>query len=133
MEEITETKSEVKPELVKVHIVDTKGESMLVQTADFKRYHVPASVVHDGQIDKADLNKCPLYGIQWEAYLGMDTITTEALALMLRQAGIYTLADLRVKDRQLIRIGSRLVGQVVRDAAKRADKVKPPRRNNAKR
>lgn len=122
------TEETVQPEFIKVQVVGQQGKSVLVQTADFKRYYVPASKVKDGQVDKGELEKAALYGIPWEAYLGMDTVTTEALALMLRQAGIYTLADLRVRDRQIIRIGTNLIGQVVREAAQRADQAKPPRR-----
>lgn len=122
------TEDEKQPEWIKVKIVGQQGKSALVQTADFRRYYLPASKVKDNQIDKTELDKAALYGVPWEAYLGMDTITTEALALMLRQAGIYTLADLKARDRQLIRIGTNLIGQVVRDAATRADKAKPPRR-----
>jgi len=120
--------TEIKPEYIKVSVVGGEGKSVLVQTADFKRYYMPRSKVKDGQVEKSDLERAALYGIPWEAYLGMDTITTEALALRLRQAGIYTLSDLRARDRQLIRIGTNFIGQVVREAAERADKAKPPRR-----
>lgn len=120
--------TETKPELITIRVVEIKGESALIQTADFKRYYAPVSKLNGDKIDKAELDKCQLYGVPWEAYLGTDVITAEVLALMLRQVGIYTLDDLHVRDRQLIRIGSRLVGRVVRDAAKRADEAKPPRR-----
>ena len=126
---MTEETAEPKPiEWVNIRVIGEKDKSLLVQTVDFKRFYVPRTKVHDGRIERTDLDKCALYGIPWEAYLGMDTITTEALALMLRQAGIYTLADLQARDRQLIRIGTNLVGRVVREAAIRADKAKPPRR-----
>ena len=114
--------------MVPVKVMGEQGKSLLIQTVDFKRYYVPRSKVKDNQIDQADLDKAAIYGIPWEAYLGLDTVTTEALALMLRQSGIYTRADLQQRDRQLIRIGTNLVGQVVREAAQRAEAAKPPRR-----
>lgn len=120
--------TETKPELITIRVVEIKGESALIQTADFKRYYAPVSKLDNNRIDKAELDKCQTYGIPWEAYLSMDVITAEALALMLRQVGIYTLGDLQVRDRQLIRVGSRLVGRVVRDAAGQAAQAKPPRR-----
>ena len=120
--------TEYKPEWISIRVIETQGKSAVIQTADFKRYYAPVSKIKDGKIERTDFDKAAFYGIPWEAYLGMDSITTEALALMLRQAGIYTLADLRVRDRQLIRIGTNLIGQAVRDAANRADKAKPPRR-----
>ena len=127
--EPTETIDGPKPEppRVPVRVIETKGKSALVQTEDFRRYYAPASKVKNGTIAQDDLDKCPEYGIPWEAYLGMDSITTGALALMLRQARIYTLADLQVRDRQLIRIGTNLIGRVVREAAERAAEAKPPR------
>jgi len=120
--------TEQEPEFIPIKVIEMRGKSALVQTADFKRYYAPVSKLNGDKIDKAELDKCQLYGVPWEAYLGTDVITAEVLALMLRQVGIYTLDDLHVRDRQLIRIGSRLVGRVVRDAAKRADEAKPPRR-----
>ena len=116
-------------EPIKVAVVGQQGKSALVQTEDFKRYYVPSGKVKDGQIDQQTLDRAVPYGIAWEAYLGMDAITTESLARMLRQAGIYTVADLNEKDRQLIRIGTSLIGQAVRDAAAKAEK-NPPRSNN---
>lgn len=127
--ESTEPVEEPAPEppRVPVRVIEVRGKSTLIQTDDFKRYYAPSSKVRARQIAQSDLDKCPPYGIPWEGYLGMDSITGEALALMLRQAGIYTLTDLQARDRQLIRIGTKLIGQVVRDAARRADKAKPPK------
>ena len=115
-------------ELVQVKTIHTEGKSVLVQTEDFRRYFVPSTKVKDGHIDKAELDKAALYGINWEAYLSVEDITVERLSEMLRRSGLYTLADLEQRDRRLIRIGTKLIGQVVRDAAKRADEAKPPRR-----
>jgi len=129
MEEMDE-RIEEPTQQVDVRVIETDGESLLIERLDnYRRYYAPASKVLDRQIAQPDLDKCPLYGIPWEDYLGLQDITADALALMLRQARIYTLADLRVRDRQLIRIGTNLIGKVVRDAATRADEAKPPRRN----
>jgi len=123
----TPTNPTPEPERILVRVIEEQGKSALVQTDDFRRYYAPTANIEDGAIAQGDLDQCPYYGIQWEAYLGMDSITTETLASMLRQAGIYTLDDLRDRDRQLIRIGTNLIGRVVRDAAQRAAEAKPPR------
>jgi hypothetical protein len=134
--EIIEPEPEPKPEpaRVPVRVIEVRGKSALIQTADFQRYYAPASKVKDGSIAQDDLDQCPTYGVPLEAYLGLGDVTADALALMLRQAGIYTLADLQVRDRQLIRIGTNLIGRVVRDAAQQAAKAKQPPRSkrNAK-
>ena len=135
LQELTENVELPAPEppRVRVRVIETRDKSALVQLEDFRRYYVPVSKITDGTVSQADLGQCPPYGIPWEAYLGMDSITTGALALMLRQAGIYTLADLKIRDRQLIRIGTNLIGRVVREAAGQAAKAKPPRsKRNAK-
>lgn len=121
------TEEQEQPVLVPVKIVGSKDKSTIVQTADFRRYYVPASKVKDNQVEQSVLDKGILYGIPWEQYI--DGITADSLALMLRQAGIYTLADLNVRDRQLIRIGTNTIGRVVRTAAGRAEDGKPPRRS----
>ena len=128
-QETTEPTPEPKPEppRVRVRVISERDKSVLIQTDDFRRYYAPASKVRDGTIAQADLDKCPLYGIPWEDYLGLGDVTADALALMLRQARIYTLDDLQVRDRQLIRIGTNTIGRVVRDAAERAAEAKPPR------
>jgi hypothetical protein len=112
---------------VQVRTMGHKGKSALVQTDDLKRYYVPANKVVDDMIDEDVLLKGVRYGIPWEAYLGMDSASCETLGLMLRKAGIYTLADLEVRDRQLIRIGTNFVGKAVREAARMAEQGKPPR------
>jgi len=114
------------PECVPVQVVGRKGTSALVQTDEFKRYYVPASRVKDGQVDKADLDKSVQYGIQWEAYL--EPILPEILVLWLRKRGIYTVDDLAARDRELIRIGTKLISQAVRQAAQEAAKRKPPKK-----
>ena len=115
------------PKRVQVRVMGHKGKSALVQTDDLKRYYVPANKVADDMIDEAVLLKGIRYGIPWEAYLGMDSASCETLGLMLRKAGIYTLDDLEVRDRQLIRIGTNFVGKAVREAARMAEQGKPPR------
>ena len=118
---------EQQPKLKRVQVMGHKGKSALVQTDDLKRYYVPANMVKDDMIDEAVLLKGIRYGIPWEAYLGMDSASCETLGLMLRKAGIYTLDDLEVRDRQLIRIGTNFVGKAVREAARMAEQGKPPR------
>jgi len=115
------------PARIKVRVIEEQGKSTLVQRADFRRYYVPTSKVVDGTVAQDDLDKCPLYGIPWEQYLGLDDMTADVLAWQLRHAGIYTLADLRVRDRQLIRIGTNTIGRAVREAADRAAQTKPPK------
>ena len=122
-----EEQQQPEPKRVRVQVVGAKGKSSLVQTDDLKRYYVPANRVRDGWIDEDVLLKGIRYGVPWEAYLGMDSASSEALGMMLRQAGIYTLADLQVRDRQLIRIGTNFIGKAVREAARMAEQGKPPR------
>jgi len=125
---MTEEKQPEQPQFIAVQIIGERGKSVLVQTGDFKRYFVPASKVKGGQVDRETLDKAVFHGIPWEDYLGLESISNEALALMLRQAGIYPLDDLQQRDRRLIRIGTRMIGQAVQDAARRAAETKPPRR-----
>jgi len=77
--------TEQEPEFIPIKVIEMRGKSALVQTADFKRYYAPVSKLNGDKIDKAELDKCQLYGVPWEAYLGTDVITAEVLALMLRQ------------------------------------------------
>lgn len=112
---------------VRVRTMGHKGKSVLVQTDDLKRYYVPASKVKDDMIDEDVLDKGVRYGVPWEQHLVFDDTSSERVGLMLRQAGIYTLADLEVRDRQLIRIGTNFIGRAVREAAQRAEQGKPPR------
>lgn len=124
---MTET-DEKQPELVPVRVIGERGRSVLVQTDDCKRWFVPTSKVKDGQVDRETLDKAVAHGVPWEDYLDLSNLTAEALALALRQAGIYTSDDLQQKDRKLIRISVNFIGQAVQEAAKRAAEVKPPRR-----
>ena len=114
-------------EPIRVVVVEVKGQSALVETPDHRRWFVPADKVQDGKVDADTMDKAALYGIPWEAYLNLDTLTTETLAGMLRKAGIYTSDDLKQRDRRLIRIGTLLIGQIVQDAAKRACEKQPRR------
>ncbi len=132
---IEETEQPIEqPTYVPIRVIETHGKSALIERVDdYRRYMAPIAKVGDREIDAAELEKCPLYGIPWERYLGLEDVTADAIAFSLRKVGIYTLADLQARDRQLIRIGTNLIGRVVRDAAERADAAKPPRRQkNAK-
>jgi len=115
-----------KQEPITVQVIGAQGRSTLVQTDDLRRWYVPSSKVKDGQVDKADLDKSPPYGIQWEAYL--EPILPETVALWLRKRGIYTADDLATRDRELIRIGTKLITEAVRQAAQEAAQQKPPKK-----
>lgn len=124
---MTEEQQQPEPKRVRVRVMGHKGKSALVQTDDLKRYYVPANMVRDDMIAKDVLEKGVRYGVPWEEYLGFDEASAETVGMMLRKAGIYTLADLEVRDRQLIRIGTNFIGRAVREAANRAEQGKPPR------
>lgn len=128
MSEQDEQTSDQAAERVHVCVIDTKGQSALVQTDDFKQWFVPVSAVSGNSIDRETLDRAILHGVPWESYIDTDAITGDGLARMLRKAGIHTQADLQQCDRRLIRIGTKLIGQAVQDAAQRARSAQPLRR-----
>ena len=123
---MTEETTEI--ELIPVHIIGEKGQSVFVQVEGPRRYYVPKSAVTDGKVPADVIAKGIEYGIRWEEYLDLSEITPDELASKLRKNGIWTHEDLQRRDRKLIRIATNTIGRAVQQAAKRAGERKPPRR-----
>lgn len=125
-EETKQDEEQLQPAvMVPVRVVGSKGQSVIVEREDRRRFYVPKKLVRDGQIDAVQLARGIEYGVNWEAYLG--PVQPEAIAFQLRKRGIYTVDDLAARDRELIRIGTKLITEAVRKAAKDAASRKPPK------
>lgn len=116
------------PELIPIRVLEESGRSVLVEVPGPRRYYVPKSKIKDGNIEGPTLDKAQEYGVRWEAFLEPPDLSPETIAAALRHAGIWTLDDLKQRDRQLIRIATNLIGKAVYDAAERAATGKLPRR-----
>jgi len=106
-----------------VRIVEARGKSALVEWEDggrLRRAFVPAKEVVDGACPAGVLEEAPAYGVPWEL-VDLSAVTPEAVAEQLRRRGIWTPADLRAKDRVLIRIATDAIGDAVWRAAKAAE------------
>ena len=120
-----------KAQPVPVRVVGEKGHSALVQWRGEhgpRRAYVPREAVDGGRVDADVLGKGIEYGVAWERYLDLSFVTAEVLAGKLRKAGLWNLDDLQLNDRQIIQIGTNLIGQAVWDAANAAAQRKPPKR-----
>jgi hypothetical protein len=117
---------QVTVEPVRVSVIGTQGHTTLVETKDRRRWYVPNQVVQDGRIEQQELDRAVHHGIQWEAYL--QPVQVEDIAHQLRRRGIYTVDDLAERDRELIRIGTKLITRAVRAAAQQAAHDEPPKR-----
>jgi hypothetical protein len=127
---MTEETEQPEIELIPVKIIGSKGRSVLiqVQVEGPQRYYVPKSAVVDNKVPADVIAKGIEYGIAWETYLDLSEITIDALASKLRRNGIWTQEDLEQQDRRLAQMAYNVIGRAVRQAAKRADQRKPPRR-----
>lgn len=130
MTEETEQPEQPEIELIPVKIIGSKGRSVLVQVEGPRRYYIPRSAVKDGQVEADVIAKGITYGIEWETYLDLSEITIAALASKLRRNGIWTQEDLEQKDRRGAQLAWNLIGRAVRQAVKRANERKPPRRKS---
>lgn len=115
-------------ELIPVKIIGSKGRSVLVQVEGPRRYYIPKSAVKDGSVEASVIAKGIEYGIDWEKYLDLSELTIDVVASKLRRNGIWTREDVQAKDRRIGQIAMNVIGKAVRQAAKRADERKPPRR-----
>lgn len=113
--------------MVPVQVLGTEGKSTLVAwdiDKTEKRGYVPAHLVM-GHADPGylvahdDLLPSLPYGIPFAELLKLK-VTPKRLETALHQAGIWTLEDLKQKDRVLIRIATDLIGAAVWAAAQEA-------------
>lgn len=108
---------------IAVRCLDVKGDSNLLEWQDkdgvSHRGYVPTVDTEDDEVDLEILDKAIPYGVPWAAFLDLSNITPQRVEQELHKRGIWTLADLQVKDRQLIRIGTDLITKAVRAAAKK--------------
>ena len=113
--------------MVQVQVLETEDKSTLVAwdlDKTEKRGYVPAHLVM-GHADTGylvaheDLLPSLPYGIPFAERLKLK-ISPKRLEAELHQAGIWTLADLKKKDRVLIRIATDLIGAAVWAAAQEA-------------
>ena len=104
-------------DLVDITIITNHGGSVVVEyQADGIPYRSsvdPLDLV-DGQCPRERLRDAP-YGIDWDFDLADLARKTE---LALKEAQIWTYADLQKKDRQLIRIATNVLGGAIWNAAK---------------
>ena len=127
-EETEQPQEESQPELVSVRVIEARGESVLVQVEGPQRYYIPKSAVKSNKVEADVIAKGIEYGIRWEDYLDLSDITIDGLASKLRRNGIWTQEDIQQKDRRIAQMAWNVIGKVVRQAAKRAEAGKPPRR-----
>jgi hypothetical protein len=109
------------PEMVPVRVIGAKGESALVEWeagGRLRRNFVPVDKIAEDACDAVALEVGIPYGLPWEVALDLSGVTPEAVADKLRRAGIWTLEDLRDRDRQLLRIGTDMIGSAVWKAAR---------------
>ena len=111
-----------------VKVVKAEGQAALVQFERdglLQRRIVPGTEVQDGRCsDEAlDLGIVPDCDVAWEALLDLGAITPATLSNALRSRGMWTMDDLKLYDRNLIGIGTNMIGAAVWDAAKRAEKT----------
>jgi len=123
-----ETIEQEQSELIPVRIIDKRGDSVLIQVEGPQRYYIPRSAVKAGKVEADVIAKGIEYGIAWETYLDLSEITIDVLASKLRRNGIWTEDDVRTKDRRIAQMAYNVIGKAVRQAAKRAEDRKPPRR-----
>jgi len=128
-DEITDIEQPI--EYIPVQVIAAKGDSVVIEVEGPQRYYVPKSTVMNGHVTADVIANGIEYGVHWEDYLDLSDITVDVLASRLRRNGIWTLDDLKQRDRKLLNLATNLIGKAVQQAAKRAEQRKPLRRNNA--
>lgn len=92
-----EPKKAKKPKLIKVRVVQRRGESALVEWLDGAqqcRAMVPVTAVSDGAVAEDVLTAGIPYGVQWSELVTMRG-TPEQLQTELYRVGVWTVDDLR--------------------------------------
>jgi len=101
---------------MKVKIVETQGQSALVQYEDgdtLHRRYVPVKEIKRGKVEDEVLAAGIQYGIDWESRLDLSGLTPLAVDRALKEKGIWTTEDLFAKDRAIIRIATTLLGRAI--------------------
>ena len=111
---------------IPVKVVKAEGQARLVQFERdglLQRCIVPGDKVVDGECDAVTLDRGIIQecDIAWED-MDLSAVTATAIANALRKKNIWSVDDLKLKDRVIIRIGTNLIGAAVWAAAKRAEK-----------
>lgn len=91
-----EKKAVIRPVLLPVTVLKSTGEAAFVEwtyKAGLHRATIPAKAVQDGKADLAMLEAGIVYGVAWEN-VDFNQPSSVHLANALRQAGIWTKADL---------------------------------------
>ena len=106
---------EIKPmvEMVDVTIVESKGESALVEwTCDNmpKRAYVPVANISNSKCAQAALDAGISYGERWEDFFPDVYVTSENIADALRKAGFWTVQDVESKFKRAQSVADLLTG-----------------------
>jgi len=81
------------------------------------RGYISWSLVNDNMVNLSDLDTAEPYGICWQDHIDLASLT-HVLVSALYKNDLWTLEDLRQKDRRLNRIAVKTVGSHVWDIAK---------------
>ena len=87
---------------MKIRIVKTIGQAVIIQNELYERRTVPARAIKPGDVISMREWKAGIhYGIPWEDVVTINA-TPESLAMELRKRGVYTRKDLekRIKSVQ---------------------------------
>ena len=90
--------------MVKVKIVQQKGQAALVEWVDDKGTHratIPASTIVKGQVASDELGYGIEYGEPWQELIELSA-TPETIAAELRRCGIWTREDLETRPNQAL-------------------------------
>lgn len=82
---------------VTVEVIERDKKSVLIAWMDegqYRRAYAPANKLSGNEIDGADLEKCPPYGLPWEKLLS-GLPNADAIANDLRRRQIWTAQDFK--------------------------------------
>lgn len=105
---------------ISVRVLEERGKSVLVEWDDGRlhRAYVPRKALAGESVAEDVLDEAPRAGIAWEQLLDFSKVTAAAIAEQLRRAGIWTMSDLKERDRVLHRIAVDTIGNEVWRVAK---------------
>lgn len=96
--------------MVGVRVLKDAGRTVLVgwsAEGQERRAYLPATAVIAGQADEVDLSRAIPYGVPWAEVLDVK-VTPAAIEAGLREAGIWTLADLQGDLQRAVNVLQRL-------------------------
>jgi len=85
-----------RPRPVIVEVVQRDGKSVLcawMEGDQYRRAYVPANKLKGNEVDAADLEKCPAYGVDWAKKFNLPA--SDVLANELRRQNIWTADDFK--------------------------------------